>query len=100
MLFDLADDPHETTNLADEKPGVVTAGLGKLQRWYDDRMMEAATGENGGNPDVPEGVTDPMWDTVREGGPLHSKGRLEPYAEYLREAGRTEQADELLDRLD
>ena len=98
MLFDLAEDPHETTDLADERPDVVAEGLAKLNRWYDERMVEAATGRRGGNPDVPDGVTDPMWDTLREGGPLHVRGRLEPYANYLRESGRHEQAEELAGR--
>jgi arylsulfatase A-like enzyme len=98
MLFDLAEDPHETTDLADEKPAVVESGLAKLQQWHEDRMVEAARGENGGNPGTPDGVTDPMWEVMREGGPLHTRGRLEPYADYLRDAGRDEQADELVER--
>jgi len=98
MLFDLAADPHETTDLSEEKPEVVTEGLAKLGRWHDDRMLEAATGENGGNPEVPDGVTDPMWDTVREGGPLHCKGSLEPYAEYLESRGREGLAAKLRER--
>ena len=98
MLFDLAQDPHETTDLSEEKPSVVESGLTKLQRWHDDRMLEAAHGENGGNSETPDGVTDPMWEVIREGGPLHARGHVEPYADYLRAAGRPEQANELLER--
>ena len=95
MLFDLEDDPHETTNLADERPDVVSEGLSRLQRWVDDRLLEAARGENGGNPESPGGTSDPMWDVIREGGPLHTRGNLEPYAKRLRETGRAEHAAEL-----
>ena len=95
MLFDLAEDPHETKNLADDRPEMVTEGLAKLQRWLDDRMLEASYGENGGNPDTPDGVTDPMWDVIRDGGPFHVRGSLGPYAEYLRSVGREEQAEEI-----
>jgi arylsulfatase A-like enzyme len=95
MLFDLADDPHETTNLAAERPEVVEAGLARLNRWVDQRLQEAARGEAGGNPDVPDGVTDPMWEALREGGPFHARGHLEPYAGYLRRIGREDDAAEL-----
>jgi arylsulfatase A-like enzyme len=100
MLFDLETDPYETTDLSKEKPAVVKSGLAKLQQWYDDRMLEAARGENGGNPGTPDGVTDPMWAVIREGGPLHVRDHVEPYANFLREAGRSEQANELLERRD
>nr|WP_276256421.1 sulfatase [Halovivax sp. TS33] len=95
MLFDLESDPHETTNLADERPDVVEEGLAKLQQWHDERMLEASRGENGGNPDTPDGVTDPMWEVLREGGPLHAKQSIGPYADYLRTVGREEQAAEI-----
>jgi arylsulfatase A-like enzyme len=100
MLFDLDEDPHETTNLADERPEVVAEGLAKLQRWHDDRMLEAAEGENGGNPDTPDGVTDPMWEVIREGGPFHATGNLDAYAEHLRSVGREEQAAEIEQKYD
>lgn len=95
MLFDLADDPHETENLAEERPKVVEEGLAKLQRWHDERLTEAAHGENGGNPNTPDGVTDPIWEVIREGGPFHVRGSLGPYAEHLRRIGRDDQADEI-----
>ncbi|WP_276256016.1 sulfatase family protein [Halomontanus rarus] len=100
MLFDVATDPHQTTDLSAERPDVTEKGLSILQRWHDDRMIEAARGENGGNPETPDGVVDPMWDTIREGGPLHARDHLGPYAEYLRSEGREEQAAEIEARYD
>lgn len=98
MLFDVAEDPHQTTDRSEEMPDVTREGLAILGQWHDERMLEAAHGENGGNPHTPEGTADPMWDVIREGGPLHVRGRLEPYAEYLRSEGRNEQADEIVER--
>ena len=98
MLFDLGDDPHETTNLADEEPEVVDAGLAKLQRWTDDRLQEATEGVRGGNPDAPNAVTDPMWEILRERGPYYTWDKLEPYVERLRETDREEIAADLLER--
>jgi choline-sulfatase len=67
MLFDLAEDPHETTNLVDAEPDMVAKGLSLLQRWHSTRMAEAATGTNGGNPDAPRSLVDPLLEVVREG---------------------------------
>jgi choline-sulfatase len=98
MLFDLAEDPHETTNLAADEPAVVNEGLAFLGRWTDDRLQEAAEGERGGNPASPNGVTDPMWEILREEGPYYTWGVLEDYVEHLQETDREEQAAELLRR--
>ena len=99
MLFDLADDPHETTDLATERPETVRRGLALLDAWRDDRMLEAATGRAGGNPDAPGSETDPLWQVLQEGGPFHPTGAdddfLPAYLERLRETGRDEHADRL-----
>jgi len=101
MLFDLENDPHETENLAEENPSVVEEGLSLLHRWHSRRMMEAATGENGGVPHAMNGVTDPMWEVLREGGPYHIRGYeswsgdLQAYVEWLRETDRAEHAEAL-----
>jgi arylsulfatase A-like enzyme len=100
MLFDVAEDPHQTTDLSEERPEATSEGLAILGQWHDERMLEAAYGENGGNPDTPDGTVDPMWDVIREGGPLHVKGRFGPYADYLRREGREEQAAEIEARYD
>jgi arylsulfatase A-like enzyme len=93
MLFNLADDPHETTNLARDRPEVVRRGLSLLQSWHDEQMIEVATDTGGGNPDSPRSATDPMWEVLHAGGPHHPEGHAESYAERLRETGRAEYAD-------
>ncbi|MFC7230644.1 sulfatase [Saliphagus sp. GCM10025308] len=98
MLFDLAHDPHETTNLVDEHPDVVRDGLSTLQRWVDDRLLEAARGERGGNPGAENAVTDPLWQVLRGKGPYYTWDALEDYAEHLRRTGRGEHATALLER--
>lgn len=95
MLFDLAADPHETTNLADDRPEVVERGRALLERWLAARHRETARGENGGDPEAEGGTADPLREVVREGGPFHVRGRLEPYAAYLRSKGLAEQANRL-----
>jgi choline-sulfatase len=95
MLFDLDNDPHETNNLSSDRPDVVAEGLANLQQWHGDRMQEAVSGTNGGMPDAPRGVTDPMWEVIREGGPYHIRGEFEAYTKRLRETGREHHAEEL-----
>lgn len=92
MLFDLTSDPHQTTNLAEERPEIVSAGLSRLQRWLDERLQESATGRNGGNPRAPGGVTDPMWNVIREGGPWHARTFVDDYVAHLEDVGRDELA--------
>jgi arylsulfatase A-like enzyme len=95
MLFDLAADPHETTNLARERPDIVRRGLALLQSWHDERMLETATDTAGGNSNAPRSATDPMWEVLREGGPQHPDGNLESYVERLRQTGRDDYAGRL-----
>ncbi|NKE36099.1 sulfatase [Natronococcus sp. JC468] len=99
MLFDLASDPHETTDLSAEEPSVVDDGLARLQCWHDDRLLEAARGERGGNPDTPNGVTDPMWQVLAEKGPYYTWDRLEDYVDHLEKTDREEHAAALAERL-
>lgn len=86
MLFDLEHDPHETKNLADERPEIVNQGIRLLEEWYTE-MMQTSTS-----------ATDPMWHVIREGGPLHARGRLEFYQRILRETGREDCAERLEQR--
>jgi len=99
-LFDLAADPHETTNLAADRSGIVAEGLAKLRSWEDDRLYEATRDTAGGNPDAPAGATDPLRTVLAEGGPFHPRGpegvdRLGSYVERLRRTGREAHAERL-----
>lgn len=96
MLFNLADDPHETTDLSEQHPDVVERGESLLLRWHNDRMLDAAHGRNGGNPATPAGVTDPLWEVIREGGPIYTRGNAEVYADRLRRTGREDHAAHIL----
>ncbi|MFB6152439.1 MAG: sulfatase [Haloarculaceae archaeon] len=92
-LYDLANDPHETENLAREEPAVVERGLALLQRWRAERGLDAATGRDGGNPEAPRSLVDPLFEVIREGGPAYLRGNDGVYAERLRETGREEHAE-------
>ena len=83
MLFNLQDDPHETSDLADERPEVVREGLALLERWTAE-MMERSPYE-----------TDPLWTVMREGGPYHTRGHLASYCAHLRATGRAHHAEAL-----
>ncbi|NOZ27785.1 MAG: sulfatase-like hydrolase/transferase [Chloroflexi bacterium] len=86
MLFNVEEDPHETTNLADQRPDVVNECLRLLDEWHA-QMMNTSLDD-----------TDPMWTVIREGGPFHTRGHLESYAQRLRETGREHHAEALLAR--
>ena len=77
-LYDLETDPHERNNLADERPDLVDRGLALLERWTTEQMMNSNQ------------MVDPLWQTMREGGPFHTRLRLDAYIEHLRETGREE----------
>ena len=99
MLFDVVEDPHETTDLAADRPEVVARGLALLDVWVDERLLETVTGSAGGNPDAPDSDADPLWQVLWEGGPFHPRGadgdRLSRYLDRLRETGREGHADRL-----
>ena len=85
MLFDITNDPHETTNLAFDKPQVLRAGLELLDRWMGERMSKAWRG-------------DPFWGVIKEGGPLHANEndpQWTAYIERLRQTNRASHADRL-----
>jgi len=94
-LYDLAADPHETENVADERPEIAERGMALLNRWRAQRGIDAATGRNGGNPEAPRALVDPLFEVIREGGSPYLQGNLETYAERLRETGREEAAAEI-----
>ena len=83
MLFDVINDPHETHNLADERPELVAQGMAALEQWHGDMMVTS------------DDAIDPLWTTMREGGPLHTRGELTSYCERLRATGREDCAEAL-----
>ncbi|MBW7881664.1 MAG: sulfatase [Caldilineaceae bacterium] len=85
MLFDLAADPHEITNLASRRPELVAVGLQRMDRWVAAQMYRTQRG-------------DPFWGIIREGGPLHANERSDEWRQYLtrlRATGRGHHADRL-----
>jgi len=86
MLFNLAEDPHETRDLAAERPDVVREGLARLDRWVGEVMSNSPF-------DV-----DPMWTVIREGGPFHTRGREEKYRKRLTESDRAHHAAAIRER--
>lgn len=85
-LFDLLADPHETHDLADERPEVVNEAMRFLDEWYG-RMAATAT-----HP------VDPLWIALHEGGPQDSRGTLPGYLDRLRRTGRSHWAELLAAR--
>jgi arylsulfatase A-like enzyme len=94
-VYDLAEDPHETNNLARERPDLAREGVQRIEDWVAARMRESAQKEAGGNPEAVDGLVDPLWQVVEEGGPHHTNGNVESYAERLRETGREAVADDV-----
>ena len=86
MLFDVEADPHETTDLAGSRPGVVEDAMTRLDAWHTE-MSRTAT-----RPD------DPMHTVMAEGGPFHTRGQLGRYLERLRETDRDHWARALEER--
>ena len=84
MLFDLANDPHETRDLAAEHPERIEDAVGRLEAWHAEMERSA------------ERPGDPMQTVLAEGGPFHVRGQLEKYALRLRETGRAAIADRLV----
>ncbi len=83
MLFDVAADPHETSDLCAAEPGLVKAGAAVLDEWTREQLARPGSGG------------DPMEVVRREGGPFHVRGHLAPYVGRLRATGRAEWADVL-----
>lgn len=84
MLFDIAADPHETRDLAAQRPDLVRHGEALLGAWHTQQMSTSPV-------DV-----DPMWTVMREGGPFHTRGQLAKYCERLRATDRGHHAEHLL----
>jgi arylsulfatase A-like enzyme len=83
LLFDVANDPHEQRNLADERPTLVDHAMRLLTDWQHDMILTSAHG------------SDPMLTVLHEGGPFHARGCLPGYADRLRATGRAHHAERL-----
>jgi arylsulfatase A-like enzyme len=97
-LYDLDADPHETTNLARDRPGLVREGLAMLEDWTNARMRETVTDSAGGSSAGPQALEDPLRRVMAEGGPYHTNGNEETYVERLRETGREAHAEDVAER--
>jgi arylsulfatase A-like enzyme len=76
MLFDLAGDPHEQRDLADERTDLVDHAMRLLAEWHHDMMVTSQHG------------VDPMMTVLREGGPFHTRGMLPAYLDRLKATDR------------
>jgi len=81
MLFNVADDPHELNDLAQAQPQLADHGQALIESWTGDMLSRS------------EYIVDPMWLVMHEGGPYHSRGRLEAYCRHLRQTDRGRHAD-------
>jgi arylsulfatase A-like enzyme len=86
MLFDVACDPHEQTDLAAKEPAIAAEGAQLLDAWHTAQIQ--------GAPDL----VDPMTVVIAEGGPFHTRGHLGGYLQRLRETGRNHWAEALAAR--
>lgn len=84
-LFDLENDPHETVNLASEKPEVCWHGAWYLEHWVARNMLS----------NIHNYHTDPLWEVIGDGGPFHCRGYLKGYCSHLEETGRGDLAEKL-----
>lgn len=100
MLYDLQDDPHELSDLAESQPAVCAEGVRRLSRWHDANMQKMVR--------FGSDIIDPLWTVMREGGPHHAnliEGRGQPQARFggmpgylkrLRETGRAKHAEGII----
>lgn len=84
-LYHLGDDPHLLHDLAGARPELVNEGLAILEQWQAEQMARSPH------------ATDPLWTTMREGGPLHTRWspRMAGYLDRLRATGRAHHAERL-----
>jgi len=76
MLFNIKEDFHEQNDLAKDRQDICQKAICLLNEWHDEMMLTSRSD------------TDPLWTVMREGGPLHARGTLEKYCEFLKETGR------------
>jgi len=86
MLFDIESDRYEQHDVADEHPEVVREAVQLYLNWHDEMMATSSS------------PTDPMRTVLQEGGPFHANGHLKRYVERLRETGRADKAELLIQK--
>ena len=64
MLFNVAQDPHEQVNLADEQPEKVWEGMYLLNRWHETILKTIDTDR------------DPLWTVMQKNGLFHARRHL------------------------
>jgi len=87
MLFNIAEDPHQTNDLAPQDATTVRKAVGVLDHWIDEQCAIGLGSQ-----------LDPMQTVLSEGGPFHTRGRLPEYLRRLRSTGRGHWADVLEQR--
>lgn len=85
QLFNLALDPHEEHDVAQAHPDVCAQGARMILAWQEEQMLRSPC------------PVDPMWTVIRENGPYHTWNALPDYVRHLRNTGRAEGAQRLLD---
>ena len=83
MLFNVKEDPYEQINKATDNPEVCREAAWRLMNWHDEMMAKR------------KDARDPLWTTIREGGPHHARGHLSDYLIRLEDTGRKEGTEEL-----
>ncbi len=86
MLFNLAEDPYEQHNLAEERKDLCMEAVYRLNNWHDAMMATM------------DSPVDPMQTVLKEGGPYHARGHLKSYCDYLEKTGRGYAIPELMRR--
>lgn len=88
MLFDLAADPYEQYDLAQEKADVCGQAARILLEWHDRMMLSS------------DSQIDPLWTVLKEGGPFHACANvsLRDYLKRLEATGRCEGAAKLREK--
>lgn len=81
MLFDVGTDPHEQRNRVVDRADVAHRAVSLLDEWEADGRRRS-----------PGGI-DPLWTTLREGGPWHARVDVDWYLNRLRATGRAAWAD-------
>lgn len=90
MLYDLAADPYEQQNVAEQHPDICREGAARYLNWHSQQMQKMAVNSND--------VTDPLWTVIAEGGPMHAahdpalKSPLPKYLRRLEATGRSDGA--------